>query len=471
MAKTAIKAGQKRSAHELFALLFGLFLGLAIVKFGNPVILDSKVDPPVTLSDYWNFAWPPHWANFCLAPLVAVGAILISLRKVRWSADRWLWLLPLGWLGWQFISATRTVDSTLTAATLWQISGCVACYFLGAFLFGNDRVLRWLLVGVLAAFAFCLVRAIDQRLFEFPLERQALVEGQNNGWTNLSSETVLEMKHEQIIINTNGVDVANPIILQKFAKGRVNGTMVYPNALAEMVLLLFPISLSLAFHSTQKLKSSIRVAVIALVVFLGCAAFFWTGSKLGWLVGMGLVGVYLFRLNWSKKLKWTAVMVVAVLGLGIFAVRFHNYFAAGATSVGARFDYWRAAVETTGTHPAFGTGPGTFQRPYAKLKAPDAEMARLTHNDFLEQFSDSGLVGGIAYLAWIIWALIWAGSSLWRWRDPVPLACFVGVLGWFLQGLGEFGLYIPASAWAAFTLLGGLIGLVMNQIDKKSHSG
>jgi hypothetical protein len=70
-------------------------------------------------------------------------------------------------------------------------------------------------------------------------------------------------------------------------------------------------------------------------------------------------------------------MIVVGFGLGIFAVRFHNYFAAGATSVGARFDYWRAAVQTTIANPLLGTGPGTFQRPYAQLKSPEAEMARL----------------------------------------------------------------------------------------------
>ena len=37
-------------------------------------------------------------------------------------------------------------------------------------------------------------------------------------------------------------------------------------------------------------------------------------------------------------------------------------------------------------------------------------------------------------------------------------AVWLGVLGWCLQGLVDFGLYIPASAWSAFTLLGWLMG-------------
>ena len=160
-----------------------------------------------------------------------------------------------------------------------------------------------------------------------------------------------------------------------------------------------------------------------------------------------------------------------MVGLGIFAVRFHNYFSAGATSVGARFDYWRAAAQTTCAHPLFGTGPGTFQRPYARLKSPDAEMARLTHNDYLEQFSDSGIAGGIFYGVWIILVLTVTGRRIWRFGNPLTFAIFAGLLGWFAQGFGEFGLYIPALAWTAFTLLGCLLALAGNQFDKKPTAG
>ena len=71
--------------------------------------------------------------------------------------------------------------------------------------------------------------------------------------------------------------------------------------------------------------------------------------------------------------------------------------------------------------------------------------------------------GGLADL----WKLLWAAarqsgtpggaSPAWvqdRWR----FAIWLGVLGWSLQGLFEFGLYIPALAWPAFTFLGWLLG-------------
>jgi O-antigen ligase len=474
-----MKSGRKISGVEFYALAFGVFLGVAILKFGNPIILDGIITPPTSLAEFWNDPWPTHWANWVFLPFAVLGGLLVFKNLNRKHSEKskienrkskmiWLWLLPVLWLGWQLFSATKTVDASLTAATLWQFFGCVACYFLGAFLFRSERALNFLLVGVLAAFTFCLVRAVDQRVFEFPLNHQMLVEGEQSGWTNFPPEKLVEMQHEYTIITTNGVVVANPVILDKLKKGRVYGTLVYPNALAGAVLLLFPISLVLAFNGTKKLRPAIRAMVIALAIFLGVSGFFWTGSKLGWLIAIALGGACLFRLKWPTRFKWLALMIVVLVGLGIFAVRFHNYFAAGATSAGARFDYWRAAAQTTLTHPLFGTGPGTFQRPYAKLKSPDAEMARLTHNDYLEQFSDSGIAGGIFYVLWIFLALATMARRVWKSENQITFAIFIGLFGWFVQGIGEFELYIPALAWTAFTLLGCLLGLSGNQIDKSA---
>ncbi len=466
-----MKSEQKIPGTGFYALVFGLFLGLAILKFGNPAILDQKITPPVSPSEFWADAWPPRWGSWILLPLALMGAALAFTSKPRWPGTRWLWLLPLLWFGWQLLSATQTEYRNLAATTLCQFAGCLACYFIGALVLGRERAWQWLLIGVLAAFAFCLVRGIDQRLFEFPASRQLLLEGERTGWTNIPPVVLMEMKRDKAVINTNGVDVPNPAILAKFANGRVMGTLVYPNALAGLILLLLPVSLVLAFNSTKRLRPPIRTGVIALTVFLGGSAFFWTGSKLGWLIALALGDACLFRLQWPMRLKLATLTGILLIGLGIFTVRFHSYFAAGATSVGARFDYWRAAVETTFKHPLLGTGPGTFQRPYAQLKSPNAEMARLAHNDYLEQFSDSGIIGGTLYGAWIVFSLLTIGRCVWRSADLVSFAIFLGVFAWFIQGFGEFGLYVPALAWTAFTLFGFLLAVTGNQIDKHPMTG
>ena len=455
--KSASQPVQSKSL-TVYTLIFGLFLGLCIWKFGEPVILDHKISPPETASDFFNDAWPPHWASFILPPLVFLGVLLALRGRLPAFPSKWLWILPLVWIGWQCVSLSQTPYPDLAVPSVWQYGGCVACYFLGAWLFARPKLFQWLLIGLLLAFTYCLVRAANQRLFEFPVDYQQLVAGEQCGWTNFPPPSVDEMKSQGIIINTNGMDMANPIILAKFQKGRVSGTLVYPNALAELILLLWPVSLVLAFGATTQLKPFIRWAAIVMTVGLGGIVFIWTGSKLGWLIAVALAGLILLRPAWPKKLKFAAVALVLVLGLGVFGIRFHHYFATGATSASARFDYWRAAVQITGARPAFGTGPGTFQRSYAMIKSPDAEMARLTHNDFLEQFCDSGIVGGVAYAGWVVMALAFVGRRLWRSHDGFSFAVFLGILGWYIQGLGEFGLFVPALAWTAFTLLGGLVG-------------
>ena len=456
-------------AHELYALAFGLFLGLALLKFGNPVILDRNIDPPNGLAEAFSVSWPVKWGNWLLWPLVLAGVPLAFAKPAekRLRFSRALWLLPLAWFAWQLVAATRSVDPRLTAVTLAHFAGCVGCFLLGLFALGRSGWPKLLLVGVSAALAVCLVKGVNQRLVEFKSDRETLLEGQQSGWTNFPPEVFAQMQHDGLIIQTNGVAVANPVILLKLQRGRINGTLVYPNALAGALLLLLPAALTLVVFGTAELKPPIRWLAVALVVFLGFGCLYWTGSKSGWLLALGLAGGWLLhQLRWPRRWKTVAVIALAVLGLAAFAVRFQSYFAAGATSVGARFDYWRAAAQTTAVNPVFGSGPGTFQRPYAKLKSPEAEMARLVHNDYLEQFSDSGFVGGALYLAWIglIAAKLAKGLAG---APPLRFALVLGLAGWFAQGFVEFGLYLPALAWTAFTLTGTLLATT----EAKSQAG
>jgi O-antigen ligase len=460
---------KKISATEIYSAIFGLFLGLAIWKFGNPVVLEQIIHPPANWQNFWNDAWPIAWANALLIIITIVGGVLLLANPFRWPATRWLWLLPLIWLAWQFLSAAQSQFQDLTTPTLWQYAGCVICYFLGALVIGRQRRWQLLLIGVFAALAFCLVRAVDQKLFEFPREKQMLIESQQTGWTNMAPSLFLELEQDHVIINTNGIDIANPVILAKYEKGRVSGTLVYPNALAGIVLLLLPAALALIWQITRNMRSLVCFAAMGLSVFLGLAGLFWSGSKSGWLIALAIGVFWLLRLNWSRQLKWLVVIAIVGGGLAVFGLRFHSYFAKGATSVSARFDYWHAAARTALDHPGLGTGPGTFQRPYAQLKRPESEMARLVHNDYLEQFSDSGLIGGLAYVAWLGLLLWTIGCSAWMKMDWVEFAIFAGLLAWFLQGFIEFGLFIPALAWTAFTLAGCLLARPRNEFDKPAH--
>lgn len=132
-----------------------------------------------------------------------------------------------------------------------------------------------------------------------------------------------------------------------------------------------------------------------------------------------------------------------------------GFFRKGATSVVARFDYWEAAGKTALQNPWTGTGPGTFSVSYRAIKRPESEMARLAHNDYIEQASDSGFPAAILYLSFIVIGL-YRSWQIAR-GNPIDFAIWLGLLGWGLQSAIEFNLYIPALAWT-FIFMGWLWG-------------
>src|SRR6202000_275651 len=97
------------------------------------------------------------------------------------------------------------------------------------------------------------------------------------------------------------------IVLSRFflSKPRVQGTLVYPNALAGIVLLLFPASSCIVWQATRNLRRVTTVAAVGLTTFLGLAGLFWSGSKSGWLIALAVGVFWLCSLNWPPQLKRT----------------------------------------------------------------------------------------------------------------------------------------------------------------------
>ncbi len=461
---------ESRANPSWFALVFGFFLGLTLLKFGNPVILHDRIEPPHSLNEFLLQPWPLTWTLPCLLVL-GVLAFMLWIRHVPLRQQPpflWLTVLPLLWLGWQGIALFRSVDLPLASATWIHLAIVVGVYLVGLHVLSRLPHPHWIWVGLILALVICLVRATNQRLVEFPRDHQFLMEGDANGWTQVPLSIQQELMRNSLLIETNGLPRANPIILIKLQKARVHGTLVYPNALSNLLLLLTPPLIALVWMHQHRLRPGLRHLVLVLGTGLLVAVFLWTGSKAAFLVTIpilawvGIQKLPLFSRLRSGWIRLSLIGAAVLLGLILFSWRFMGYFQAGATSAGARMDYWRAAIRITCDNPLWGTGPGTFQRPYAEIKPVDAEMTRLVHNDYLQQFSDSGLLGGLLYLAWI--GLLWLELIRNVRRhdlqvSPLEFGLFCGLAGWFLHGLFEFSLYIPALAWTAFTLAGFAAGL------------
>ena len=425
-----MKSEKKSPRRKSYALAFGLFLGLAFWKFGNPVILDHKIIPPVHACRILERRLADALGQLDFLPLAG--------RRRRDSGLRQK--LPLA--GDKMALAAAVAVVWLAACFRNTNCGCrfdggdaLAIFRLRGVLFSRRAVLDSERAAALAvgrrAGGVCVLPHARGGPAAFGISAKPPDAG-GRRTRRLDERTAGNAAGNETRACPSSPPTAwmwrIPPSSPKFAKGRVMGTLVYPNALAGTVLLLLPVALTLAFGA-KKLRPAIRAVVIALTCFLGGAGFFWTGSKLGWLIAMALGGLYLFRLNWPAKFKIAALAAVVILGLGIFAVRFHNYFAAGATSAGARLDYWRAAVQTTAKNPLAGTGPGTFP---AALRATQiagrrdgpAHAQRLprtifgfgnSRRDFLSALDCSGA------------AADWTRSDVWNLRgraDRVPVCHF-----------------------------------------------
>lgn len=448
----AAAAKRKPRSDLWFEAAFGAFLGLTLLKFGNPPIMEKWVTTPADIYQFvLGFPWPIAWAYGLLALLTLAG-----LFVGRWTVQmpRWLLFMPLVWFAWQLLAGTQSIDSRLTGPTLMHFAACVVCFYLGLFVLGRSERLTWFWPGLIAGFLMAMAVGWEQHFGGLAATRRYF-------------------ELYRFYLFPNG-DVP-PEYLKKMSSNRIFATFFYPNTLAGGVLLLLPPILAAVSQARKLFTAGARGFLIAVIGAGALACLYWSASKGGWLLMLFLGMLVLLQLEARPVVKILVVCGVMVVGLAGFWLRHAVFFEHGATSVSARFDYWRAALETSREHPLLGAGPATFSLSYARLKRPESEMTRLVHNDYLEQASDSGVPGFLAYVLFIAGAL-WYSAPLRLQRahpagkseaqkakatvsttlDWVYFAIWLGALGWALQQVAEFGLYIPALAWPAFALLGWL---------------
>lgn len=445
---------------RLWAVFAGFFAAIAILKFGTPAILAHLLDFPKTGTEWFlSPLWPTAIGYGLLAVLVLAAALLLVLfqshrqtktgsvpsphqsapavvpqvrAKSRFHATRWFLFLPALWWGWQCLSAIHAVHSEWTATALSHFASLPILFYLGYFVLSQEEELGGFRTALLLGFLLVLWGGFNQRFGGLEASREMIFAQPD--WE----------KHD-------------PDFLEKIAKNRIFSTLFYPNALAGGLILLTPLCAVALWRMTAFLQVPSRVLLAGILILTAAACLYWTESKSGWLVSLALILLFIWtRRQFPNWLKAASLALALLGGLAGFFWKHSSYFEKGATSVVARFDYWRAAWSVAKSHPFLGTGPGTFQESYKKIKPPEAEMARLAHNDYLQQASDSGFPGAALYAGFVWWGIFQTRRD--ARASPVRRAVWFGLLGFALQSFVEFGLYIPALAWIFFLLLGWAIG-------------
>jgi len=450
----------------------GCFIGLALLKFANPVVLDHKVQPPGSLLEAVVWSWPLAWA-FPALSLVAVAGVFVfwfepRVRCATPSLPRpWWWLgfccLPALWFAWQCLSAAFSANGAVTRPVLWHfLAGCVFFYVGLLGLSKPGAMSLW--PPIVAALIVVVWVGFDQHFGGLEATRQYIY--RQPDWEKQSPE-----------------------FLRKIASNRIYSTLFYPNTLAGALLLFLPPVLAalvscrnrLTLQATSDIAQAGRfhrfIVLLAALLTLGSiACLYWSGSKAGWLIALFICALGLLCSEIPKRTKVAVALFCFILGISGFLVAHFSYFQRGAKSVEARFGYWRVAGQIAMNHPVLGSGPGTFWVLYRYMKPPDAEMARLVHNDYLQQAADSGLPGFLLYSTFMLGSVVFlrpnarsAHEAQSDSRSPLTCANFLvleapqvrlglwlGIVGYSLHGLIEFNLYIPALSWSAFLFLGWL---------------
>ena len=466
---------------RVFLILTGVWLFTALFLFGNPVILDYLHPPKSVILGGES---PPSVRQYLgilavLGLACVLGFSRLAKPKLQLPAGvpkRLAWL-PAGWLGWQLLSFLQTEDRAMSLATMIHFASCLAAFYLGLFVLGRMRLAKLALWGAALGLMLNLADACIEKTGGLEQARKSIIAQIESGELDPATlpakardagKTIPPEIEKQIATLPPGTAAKVrqlPIeLVKRMYSTRLYGHMFYPNALAGVILLLRPVSLALLLGQGRWRLP--RAALALGLAAAGLACLYWSGSKAGWLIAIALLGAWFLHLPVPGKLKLGLAGAAMMLGLAGFAVKYADYFDRGATSVGARFGYWRAAAQTAMEKPLLGTGPGTFQLAYKRHRAPGAEPTRLTHNDYLQQASDSGWPGFALYAAFI-------GGAAWilarrRLDDPLLIAVRLGLLAWALQGFVEFGLYIPALAWPAWLMLGWLLASPTNWFDKSA---
>ncbi len=239
-----------------------------------------------------------------------------------------------------------------------------------------------------------------------------------------------------------------PELVSRLRTREVFATFIYPNAYAGFLALTIPI-LGGALLDARG-AGRLPLAIKGLSLGMCLTALFLTGSLGGWVAFLaGAVAFGALVLTRKRGRSWVvaagaaAALAGALLVAGPLRSKLEK-----SHSMDVRLIYWKAAARTFATAPVLGVGLDNFEDFYTQHKSDRQQETRKAHNDYLQVLAETGLLGGLAFAALLLWGLRRALS-----RDLAPAPPGPPLPGWFL----------PAAAASAF-LLAYLLRGVFNDI-------
>ena len=123
----------------------------------------------------------------------------------------------------------------------------------------------------------------------------------------------------------------------------------------------------------------------------------------------------------------------------------------------SRRDIWLATSRIVADHPWFGVGLGAFPFAYTRYdQSSGAQRVEQTHNDYLQILVDTGIVGGLLTVVFVILFFVSAFRSArthHRRRRSIVLGALSGCFAIAIHSFVDFNLQVTANAQLFLTLL------------------
>jgi putative inorganic carbon (hco3(-)) transporter len=206
---------------------------------------------------------------------------------------------------------------------------------------------------------------------------------------------------------------------------RIGGTVGSPNFAAAYLSMSLASAASLLFTSLGRALNWLAMAVLG----LGGVALIFTFSRGGW-TALALSVTLICLLGWRRRGISLKTPIAVILILGMLYLPFHSVisgrlFGDDRGSAESRIPLMNLAFRIIGDNPVLGVGINNFTVVMDRYLTSDFREGWLfaVHNKYLLVLAETGIVGFLAFLAFLLDALR-KGWQCWVHRDPLisPLA-------------------------------------------------
>lgn len=248
--------------------------------------------------------------------------------------------------------------------------------------------------------------------------------------------------------------------------GWIYGPYVNHNHYAGLMEMLAPIPLVFAFsryaHGRQ------RWAAAAAAAFMG-ATIFLSGSRAGMVAFALQLAVFLWFLFRERAAGRAAFLMASFLVISLASIAW-----IGGSEVTARlstispsqhsdlandirFKINRDTLHMFAQRPILGWGLGTFETVYPQFRSFYTNfLVDKAHNDYFQLLAETGVLGFVIMIWFLISALRPALAKIRNWpsdvNGAVALAVVIGITGILVHSLVDFNLQIPANALLFYVL-------------------